>query len=135
MKVSRTGTLLGCLAVALAASLAVVQADDKKAPTTKEIMKKLPGKEGLVAKAAALGKEEKWDEAAKLSADIKEHGAALGKNKPKKGDADSWEKLTKKYADTTAAIDTAIAKKDAKALTDGVKAFGGMCKSCHDAHK
>lgn len=137
MKVQRIGLILGSAAVvALLASLASVQAGEEKTPTTKEIMKKLADKEaGIVAKAAKLGKDEKWDDAAKLSKDIKEYGAALGKNKPKKGDTDSWEKLTKKYADTTAEIATAVGKKDAKALETSVKAFSGMCKSCHEVHK
>jgi cytochrome c556 len=134
MKLSRLILLSGCALAALTVFALSGRAEEKKA-TVKEVMKKLPGKEGIVPKAATLGKEEKWDDAAKLAKDIKEYGEALGKNKPKKGDAESWEKLTKKYAETTAAISTAIDKKDSKALADSAKTFGGMCKSCHDSHK
>jgi cytochrome c556 len=98
-------------------------------------MKAVNGKTGLVAKTEGAVKDGKWEDAQKLSKQLAEAGAALAKNDVPKGDAKSWEKLTKLYADQTTAIDKAATDKDAKALEKAVKAFKGGCKTCHDAHK
>ena len=112
-------------------------AEDKKAPTSKEVMKAVNGKVGLCAKTSAFGKDMKWEDAAKVAKDLKEMGEALGKADPKKGDPESWKKLTKTYAERTEAISDAVEKKDAKALDSAVKEFtaGKNCMECHSKHK
>ncbi len=125
-------------ACALGLTLGSQAADEKKkekVPTIKEIMKKVPQKMGLVAKTAAAAKAGKWDEAQKMGTELKALGEALGKNKPKKGDMESWEKLTKGFSETMTEIADAAEKKDAAAVGDAAKKFGSSCKTCHDSHK
>ena len=109
--------------------------DDKKNPTIKEIMKKVPGKEGMVAKTNAAAKVEKWEDAQKLAKQLAEYGEALGKNKPKKGDNDSWEKHAKGFSEAMTSISDGAEKKDKDAVNDAVAKFGKSCKACHDSHK
>jgi len=129
------------MAMGIMSTVAITaSAEDKKAPTSKEIMKALnDGKttKGLCTQTATLGKEMKWEEAAKVAKELKEMGDALSKAEPKKGDPESWKKLTKIYAERTTAISEAVDKKDPKALEAAVKAFkdGKTCMECHKAHK
>ena len=110
-------------------------AEDKKTPSIKDVMKKSAGKTGLCAKCAAATKAEKWDDAQASAKELAELGEALAKNPCPGGDADSWKKLSKKYAEQTAAIKEAADKKDGKALSTAIGAFTKSCKECHDAHK
>ncbi|MBL8866729.1 MAG: cytochrome c [Gemmataceae bacterium] len=134
--------LVACFAIAaFALSLGVVaqekkdKKDTKKTPTTKEIMKKVPGKEGLCAKCNAAAKGEKWEDAKKIGAELKAYGEALGKNTPKKGDKESWEKHAKGFSEVMTEIADAADKKDKEGVAAGAKKFGGMCADCHKAHK
>lgn len=133
-KVALAGAF-GLLAVVLAQS-ASVRAEDKKddkAPTVKEIMAKgHKGTDALMAKIKTEAKDGKWEEAVSHAKALAVFGEHLGKNKPNKGDAASWEKLTKKYAESTKAALKATEDKDAKAVN---KALMINCKECHDAHK
>jgi cytochrome c556 len=101
---------------------------------TSDIMKKVNGKNGALAKAKAAVNAGKWEDAAKQSESLK-HGEDLVKNKPNKGDKDAWEKLAKAYGTNTAALVKAIEGKDKDAFDKSAKAVGGSCKTCHDAHK
>lgn len=115
-----------------------VAAQDKKdeTPTIKEIMAKgHKGTDAYVAKITAAVKGEKWDDAQKLAKTVAFFGESLGKNKPKKGDADSWKTLSEKYAADTKAVFDATEKKDAKAANEALKALGGSCGGCHKVHK
>lgn len=131
LKVSACFTA-GVLAIALL--VGSTSAADKDAPSISEIMKAgHNAKNGSIAKIKTAVKGEKWDDAAKSAESLKTNGEALGKNKPEKGETDSWKKLSDKYAKSTAAVAAAVEKKDAAAVT---KALGGInCKECHDAHK
>src|SRR4029453_13487925 len=93
---------LGAMSVILAFG-GVAPADEKdKLPEIAEIMKKGHAKtDGDIAKIKGAAKEGQGDDAKKYAKDLALLGDALGKNKPPKGEADSWEKLTKQYADTT----------------------------------
>lgn len=104
-------------------------------PTTKQVMKAMNGPKGFVGATAAAAKAGDWDKAAELGAKAAKCAAALGHNKPKKGDAASWEALTKKYAEVGAEVEAAAKAKDANALQAAVKTFGGACKACHSVHK
>lgn len=129
--------LVACLAIAAFAVSIGAMAQDKKekTPTIKEIMKKVPGKEGLVAKTNAAAKGEKWDDAKKIGSELKVYGEALGKNKPKKGDAASWETHAKGFKEVMTEIADAAEKKDKDGVAAGAKKFGGMCADCHKVHK
>jgi cytochrome c556 len=132
----RVMTVVALAAFALTVSVGGLIAADDKVPTVSEIMKVgHAGGKSLIAKTKAAVKAEKWDEA-KVPADaLKVFGEALGKNKPEKGDAESWKKLADKYKASTAAAAAAVEKKDAKAVGEALGKIGTSCKECHDAHK
>ena len=115
---------------------AIVAQDKKETPTIKEIMAEAhKGKKSLIAKLKAGVKEEKWDDIAKDSEKFKEFGVALGKNKPEKGEAESWKDLTTEYKKSTSAVAKSVAKKDQKAANEALDKIGKSCKTCHDSHK
>ena len=127
---------LGMLALVLAYGGAAAEdkKKDDKLPDIEEIMKKGHAKsDGYIDKIKAASKAGKWEDAQKYAKDLAILGDALGKNKPPKGDAKSWETLSKKYAANTKAALKATEDKDAKAVT---KALSGInCKECHTKHK
>lgn len=131
--VRKLGAVFAGLAV-VALCLSAGAADDK-VPTIKEVMKAATGKTGLCAKCNEAAKAEKWEDAQKLAKQLSECGAAMPKNKCPKGDAKSWEKLSKQFADDTAAINKAAQDKDSKAFAAAIGTFTKSCKTCHDAHK
>ena len=114
---------------------ALVAQDKKELPSVKEIMKEGHSKKGLLGKIKAGVKEEKWDDIAKDAEKLKEFGVALGKNKPEKGDAESWTKLAAEYKKSTAAVAKSVAAKDQKGANAALGKIGSSCKSCHDSHK
>lgn len=112
--------------------------EDKKGdvPTIKEIMAKgHKGTDAYLGKVKAAVKAEKWDDAQKYAKTLAVFGEALGKNKPSKGDADSWKTLSEKYAADTKAVADAAEKKDAKAANEAIAAIAGSCGGCHKVHK
>jgi cytochrome c556 len=121
-------------ALAILAGLAVVftsdvGADEKKAKTIKEVMGVQKSSTGAITKAA---KDAKWDDAAKTCKAWLEAAGDLSKNKPPKGDEESWKKHTTKYVETVSAVGAAIEKKDAEGVTKALKLD---CGGCHGAHK
>ena len=121
-------------AVAMTLVLGSVGAEEKT-PSIKDVMKTVAGKEGLCAKCNTAAKGEKWEDAQKLAKSLAECGVNLTKTKCPKGDAKSWEKLTKQYCEDAAAVSKAAEKKDGKEFATAIKTFTGSCKTCHDAHK
>jgi len=93
------------------------------------------GKKALTNKVTLAVQAGKWDEALPAAKKMKLLGAALGKNPCPSGDASSWEKLTMRYAEHTAAIAAAVEKKDAKLATAAIATLKQSCKTCHDAHR
>lgn len=118
----------------IALCLSVDAADEKAAPI-KTVMKTVAGKEGLCAKCNAAGKDAKWEDAQKYAKQLTDCCANLPKNKCPKGDAESWAKLSKQYAEQAAAINKAATDKNAEAFGKAIKTFTSSCKTCHDAHK
>ena len=95
------------------------------------------GGDSLIEK---LGKElkddePKWDDIQKQTKDLVDLGTALGKNKPPKGEQESWDKLTKKYLDEAKVLDEAAKKKDKSAAADAQKTLKTYCADCHKEHK
>ena len=129
--------VLGLMAVVLAGGAGGVRAEDKKeekVPTVKEIMQKgHKGTDAYIGKIKKLAKDEKWDDAKEISKTLAFFGENIGKNKPTKGDADSWEKLSKKYAESTKAAHKAVEDKDAKALDKALNSIN--CMECHKVHR
>jgi Skp family chaperone for outer membrane proteins len=129
------GIVALCLSVALFAWNSLTAADEK-VPSIEDIMKKVPHpKKGLAAKTVEAVKADKWEDAQKMATELKTFGEALGKNKVPKGDAKSWEKLCKEFADQMSDIEKGAKAKDAAAVTKAEGAFRKSCKACHDAHK
>jgi cytochrome c556 len=124
---------VGAAALVLAVSASAKPTAD--AWSTEDIMKKVNSKKGAVAKATAAVKDGKWEDAAKVSKDIKKGGEDLAKNEPHKGDKESWKKLTKTYGETTKAMSDAIDKKDKEAFEKAGKTLQGSCNACHDTHR
>jgi hypothetical protein len=122
MQTTRLVGLVVAVAVGLSWGLLAAAQDDKPKYTIKEVMQKAH-KSGLVKKVAS-GQGSK-EEAAQLV----EMYTALGKNKPPKGDAGSWDQKTKALLAA------------AQAVVDG-KPGAGMelqnaanCMACHSVHK
>jgi hypothetical protein len=127
---------LGLMAIMLAVGAAspVAAEEKEKAPTISEIMLKgHKGTDAYIAKIKAAAKDGKWDDAQEYAKTLAFFGENLGKNKPPKGEAASWEKLTKKYAENTKLVHQGTKDKDVKAVNKGL---GGInCMECHKAHK
>ncbi len=117
---------------ALLVAIGVATAADDKGQTIKQCMKCQNTSKAAIEKSV---KAEKWDDAVKTSKTWLKAAEDLGKNKPKKGDEDSWKEKTGKYLDTVKDVSAAVEKKDAEATTKGLKAVGGQCGDCHKAHK
>ena len=107
-----------CLPVASAAD-----DDDKPKHSIKDVMKKvMKGKPNLLSKVVESGSEKEKKE-------LHEWLVALSKNKPPKGEADSWKKLTGKLVSSS------------QDLVDGKEGAGkavmkaANCKACHGEHK
>ena len=137
--------LLASLLAGLVATVAMIStfaqaAEEKKgkAQSIKEIMKcAFEEDTGCmdVISSMVTEKEPKWDVIQGKSKEWVKAAADLGKNKPKKGSAESWEKLSKKWYVDVKALDAATDKKDVKATAAALKTIEGSCKGCHPAHK
>ncbi len=132
---------LGCLALIggmmTLTSTSVIA--NEPVPSISDIMVELNNsKKGIHPKFGKLlkGKSEiKWEtltDDAKLYADL---AAALGKNKPEKGDEASWKKLCSEYAADAKALSEAVAKKDLEGLKKAHAKLSKSCGPCHDAHQ
>lgn len=126
---------LGLLVAIVAWGASTATGEEKKdVPTIKEIMVKgHKGTESYIAKIRADAKGGKWDDAKEYAKTLAFFGENLGKNKAPKGEADSWEKLTKKYAESTKAVAKAVDDKDASAVNKALDTIN--CAECHKAHK
>lgn len=133
-RLSRMAALMALLAL-FGLTMSSGAADE---PSIKDIMNKAhKGGNSILAK---LGKDLKaaspdWAEVTKLSKELVSLGNALGKNKPPKGEKESWDKLTMAYQDTAKALLSAAEKKDQKTAAASQKKLSGMCGACHKAHK
>jgi hypothetical protein len=126
---------LGMMAAVLSFGGATRAGDkEDKVPDISEIMKKgHKGADSYIAKIKDASKNDKWEDANKYAKSLAAYGEALGKNKPPKGDAESWEKLTKKYAENTKLALKGTEDKDTKEVNKGL---GGInCMECHKAHR
>jgi cytochrome c556 len=132
-----TKRLLGAMAVAVGLLVGVVGAADDKPPSISDVMKKVNGKAGLgkAVGKALTGATVDWDDVQKKTKEIAEQIEFLSKNEPPKGSKESWEKLTKAYAEAVRKLDEAAKKKDKAGVTATQTTIGGSCRSCHTAHR
>jgi cytochrome c556 len=107
-----------------------------------KIMKKLYGKQkdGSPGTHKAMtneldGASPNWDTLAKSGKTFTEMAEALTKAKPEKGEAKSWEKLTKEHADMVKAVNAAVGKKDKEATLAALGKIKDNCETCHEHHR
>jgi hypothetical protein len=114
----------GALVMVCLVALPTRAADDDSAAkySTKDVMKKA-FKGPLLKKVAGGGASDAEKK------QLHEMLVALSKNKPKKGDAESWKKLTGALVKAS----EAAVKGDAKA--GGMLKKAANCKACHNSHK
>jgi len=108
------------------------------APTTREAMKKLNGGPNSLHQTLKLDLKDDdpdWEAIQEETAEYVKLTANLGKNKPPKGDAASWERLTKTYHDDARALDGAAKRKDRKGATAALDRLGRACTACHKLHR
>jgi hypothetical protein len=130
--------LAGGVLLAVVVVLTPAGAQDNKAPTIKQVMKKLNS--GPNSMTATIGKELQddppiWDDIKKETQEYVKMADALGKNDPPKGEKDSWSKLSKDYAENAKALDEATQKKDKKAALAAHKKITTSCMACHTEHR
>jgi hypothetical protein len=112
---SKRITAFLCLMFAATCTLSALRADDKPKYTIKEVMKLHKDKLHEKFQNGEASKEEKEK--------LLEAYEALVKNKPPKGDADSWKEKTE-------ALVKAVKDDDKDAYKKAVS-----CGACHSAHK
>ncbi len=105
--------------------------------TAKDIMGKMnKGPNSALARLKAEFKgAPDWDKVTATSKEVVELTEALGKASPKKGDADSWAKLTGAWVADAKALETAAKDHNTKAAKAAFGKLGAACKSCHTSHK
>jgi cytochrome c556 len=118
-------------ATALMLVVGVTHADE----LTKTIMRECNGADGFAKATTNAVKAKDWAKANEAATGLKESTAKLAEGKPKKGSDESWKEQTKKFADYGAAVYDAVEKKDGKAATKALGAYGSSCKACHMVHK
>ncbi len=108
------------------------------APTVKDIMKKANSPTGIYANLGQDLKDDNpsWSDIQQEAKQTAMLAAALRQTTPPRGDKESWDKLTKQYADNAAALQQATAKMDQDAARAAWAKLGGeTCKTCHAAHR
>ncbi len=107
-------------------------------PGIEEIMKKVNSKKsGIHPALDPLLKADpvKWDDVSKMTKEYETLAVALGKNKPEKGSANSWAKLSKSYADEAKSLNAAAGKKDTAAAMAAYAKLSKSCQACHEEHR
>ena len=133
---NRMFLLTSVLALGVVVSSNVVKADDKDdLPSIKDVMKTAHGEAGIRAKVTKAVSEEEWADAQAGAKDWIKQAEALAKNKPSKGTAASWKKLSGSYEKNVKALAKAADKKDVDGAKAALKTLGTSCGGCHGAHK
>ena len=131
-------TLLAALACTVFLAQHPAGAGTADAPTVKEIMKKANSPTGIYANLGQDLKDENpsWSDIQQEAKDLATLASQLRQATPPRGDKDSWEKLTKAYADSAKTLTQATAKMDQEAARAAWARLGGeTCKTCHAAHR
>lgn len=131
----------GLMALACILTVARAEEDKKdkkkedKIPSIKAIMKATHGKTAFQGKVSAALKEKDFETITKVAKEWEKCAIALGKNTPKKGEKESWEKLTEAYSKNIATMIEGAEKKDAKVVQGALGFVGSSCGKCHGPHK
>ncbi len=131
MNLSRKLSILAALA-AVVVYFGGANAADEKTLDVKACMKcQNMVRGGLIPKKG----EPNWEEASKKSKAWLNAAESIGKNAPPIGEKDSWKEQTGKYLTNVKAVDEAVTKKDAAAVSKSLATFGASCGGCHSKHK
>lgn len=76
-----------------------------------------------------------WEKIEAAAGDFLALAEALGKNEPRRGDKESWTKLTGLHVADARALQAAAKSHDREALRNVHRRLAAACKACHDAHK
>src|SRR5262245_14526433 len=134
---ARLGALLALL-LALAGLSARLDAQGDKPPAIKDVMRKVNSPTGIYFGLARDLKDEPpaWDEIQQQTRLIVQHVDGLARATPPKGDMESWQRLTKAYAEQARALDQAARRMDrAAALAAHARMGNAACMACHKAHR
>jgi hypothetical protein len=129
---------LGAAAMTISAvGAAENEKKEAKLLTIEEIMKKAHGKGGTLGSIAPLLKATKvdWEALESKSKELSSMADDLAKNKPEKGEAESWEKHTKGYKSKVEDFSKAVKDQDVAAATKAQKSFFATCMGCHKVHR
>jgi len=132
MNLSRKLSILAALAAVVVYFGGANAADEDKKPDCKAVMKTQNTIRGAILPKKG---EPNWEEASKKSKTWLAAAEGLGKNEPPVGDKDSWKEQTGKYVTNVKAVDEAVTKKDAAAVSKALGTFSASCMGCHSKHK
>jgi hypothetical protein len=129
----RWACVAGLLALALTSAVLAADLDIKM------IMKKVNSPTGLVYNIGKDLKDDEpdWDNIQQETKELAELAAMLPKNKPPRGDKESWARLTASYVEAAKALDAAAQKKNLSAAKSAQArlAAPATCKGCHAQHR
>lgn len=129
----------GVLAILVAAGVAVcgISTADDKVPDIHEIMSKGNKKNGLRDKIAIEARKSApdWATIQTYAKDYLALAEALPKNKPPKGDMESWNKLAGEYVKIVKEMNDAAQKKNKDNVLAANQKLMQGCKTCHDLHQ
>lgn len=128
----------GSFAVAFASLLASLAGAQDGKPSIKQVMNKLhKGAKSPLAqlKNQVNASEPNWAQIEKTAHQFVVLGAALEKNVPPKGDAESWKNLAGMYFADSQALEAAAKDKNIAEVRAAQKRLAASCKACHTAHK
>jgi hypothetical protein len=132
---NRLFVLGGLLALAVVFSSVQAQDKEEKVPTIQQVMKTAHGKTAFQGQANAALKAKDFDKLSRIAKDWEKCAVALSKNKPRKGEQDSWDMLTAGYLKNIKALGEGVGKKDEEAITRALKFVNTTCTMCHLKHK
>jgi hypothetical protein len=107
-------------------------------PSIRQIMRKLTAPRGSLTEE--IGKELEadlpaWETIQGQTKEYVQFASALGKNTPRRGSQESWEKQTAAFAELAMKLDQAAQAKDADAALDVHAQLKNTCNSCHREHR
>lgn len=130
--------MLRYVAMMLVAAITLTVSNPAWADDIESLMKTIAGGKGgahKVLKKLLADKDPAWDKVSVETKRYEEAAVKLLATKAEKGDAKSWEKLTKEFAAAAKELNAAAGKKDKKAADVAYAKLTESCEVCHEAHR
>ena len=134
----RNRFLVAILPTAALLALAPAHAGNRETPSVKEIMGKANKPTGIYFNLGQDLKDDNpaWPDIQQEAKELARLADALHQAAPPRGDKDSWDKLTKAYANNAKALVQAASKMDQTAAHQAHAKMGGnACMTCHKPHR